>query len=192
MKIGIFGGTFDPIHNGHLIIAETVRSDYPLDRILFIPSAQPPHKKENPVSPFETRLNMVARAIEGVDLFECSDIEQRRGGLSYSIQTVQNLIEEHPVDDFYFIIGGDSLVELHTWYQPDQLLSSLPVIVANRPGFDLSGVRPDWLRQVHIIKTPLIEISSTNLRERVRQGHSIRFQVPENVIACIEQEGLYR
>jgi nicotinate-nucleotide adenylyltransferase len=192
MKIGIFGGTFDPIHNGHLIIAEIVRSDLPLDRILFIPSAQPPHKTGKPISPFKHRMQMLEWAVGGDPQYGVSDIENRLEEPSYSVHTVQALKHEQPDDEFFFIIGGDSLAELHTWYQPEKLLSMIRIIVANRPDFDLSCVRSDWLESVHIIKTPLIDISSTNLRERVKREQSIRFQVPDSVLTYIEQKGLYQ
>lgn len=194
MRVGIFGGTFDPIHVGHLIVAETVRSDFPLDRVVFLPAALPPHKEAQDVTPAELRLRMCRAAIDGCTGFDVSDLEIRSGGVSYTIDIVYRMSasEEWKKHELYLLLGMDSLVDLGTWKDPEALLRRIPVLVAGRPGSDASDADPSFLRSVTFVEAPMIDISSSEIRRRVREGRSIRHRVPDGVEALIREQGLYR
>ena len=197
--VGILGGTFDPIHIGHLMLAEAVRGEYDLDQVLFIPAAQPPHKLGHRISPAEDRYMMTVLATCSNPAFEVSDIEMRREGPSYSVDTVRALLRASGGDtEFFFIAGTDIIREIHTWERIEELLSICPFIAASRP-----GCRPDvertrrilgdlGVRQIHLLNTPELEISSTDIRERVARGDSIRYIVPPEVEQYIYKKGLYR
>ena len=193
MKIGLFGGTFDPIHFGHLIVAETVRSDFGLDRILFIPAAIPPHKIKTSLSPASLRLAMVKLALEKVPYFEASDIEIKRGGISYTVDTVRWFWESDDWEgnEFYLLIGSDSLLELGTWKDPDKILERIPILVMGRPGFDFEKAEKRFQKKIVPVEVPLIDISSSEIRRRVKERKSIRYWVPEKVEKYIKQKGLY-
>ncbi len=193
MRIGLFGGTFDPIHFGHLITAETVRSDFGLDRILFIPAAIPPHKHKTSLSPAPLRLTMVKLALEKTPYFEVSDVEIKRGGVSYTVETVQWFQESDywKENEFYLLIGVDSLLELGNWRYPDRILEKVPILVMERPGFDSEKAEKQFLEKIVPVKVPLIDISSSEIRRRVKEGKSIRYWVPEKVEKYIRQKGLY-
>ncbi len=194
MKIGLFGGTFDPIHTGHIILAETARSDLCLDRILFIPAAIPPNKMECVVTSAAIRVEMLLHAIDKIDNFDMSDTEIRRGGVSYTIDTVNDFLNSSEYEDsqFTLLLGGDSLVELDAWKDPERLLKSIPTVVMGRPGYDGMSAPKSFKEQVTFIRTPLIEISSTEIRRRVQEGKSVRFWVPDPVESYIREKGLYR
>jgi nicotinate-nucleotide adenylyltransferase len=193
MKTGIFGGTFDPIHIGHLIIADTVRSDFPLDRILFIPTGIPPHKASSRISSGDIRLEMVKMAIASFAEFEWTDCEVKCQEVSYTIDTIQRIREtdQWGNDDLYFIIGADSLVDIETWKNPKAILEAIPTIVVGRPGIEVQQTAQQFLSKVTFIETPLIEVSSTLIRQRIRAGQSIRSWVPREVEAYIHKKGLY-
>ncbi|MCD6117605.1 nicotinate-nucleotide adenylyltransferase [bacterium] len=194
MRIGLFGGTFDPIHTGHLIIAEAVRTGLCLDKIFFIPAGSPPHKIQNTVTEAGLRLEMVKIAIHDYPYFHVSDIEIGRKGKSFTIDTIR-MFQNSPDfadDEFVLIIGCDNFLGLGNWYQPDEVLKSIDTVVAVRPGFDLSKAEKRFINKVKIIKTPLIDISSSQIRESVHNGESVSFWVPENVKQFIETKGLYR
>ena len=194
MRSGLFGGTFDPIHLGHLLMAETVCSDYPLDRIVFIPAAQPPHKDMDLLTPAKHRMKMVQLAIEGNDQFQISDYEIRKRAISYTIDTIswfQNS-SKFGSDELFLLMGADSLLDLKTWKDPDALLDTIPVLVFGRPNFKVKDVDSRWTDRFHFIKTPQCDISSTQIRNRVVKGQSIKNLVPELVALYIEQEGLYQ
>lgn len=197
-KIGIMGGTFDPIHIGHLVTAEAVRMDYGLDEVLFIPAANPPHKQRGRVTQARHRYIMTLLATYSNPHFSVSDIELERPGLSYSIDTVEALLTEYGAQtEFYFIVGADAVKELDTWHDIDRLFTLCHFIAATRPGCIWSledAVRRFGERgreRIHRLATPELEISSTDIRERVRQGHSIQYIVPEAVEKYIKKEGLY-
>jgi len=197
-KIGIMGGTFDPIHTGHLVTAEVVRIEYNLEKVLFIPAANPPHKQNSQVTPSIHRYNMAVMATDSNSYFEVSPIELERPGLSYTIDTVLALIEKYGKNtDFYFITGADAVLELPTWKNIDQLLDMCYFIAATRPGcvcniddiikkFGVKG-----RQRIQRLPTPKLEISSTDIRERVRRGRSIKYIVPDCVECYILKEGLY-
>jgi nicotinate-nucleotide adenylyltransferase len=201
MRLGIFGGTFDPIHLGHLILAENCREACRLDRVLFIPAGQPPHKADRQITLGRARLEMVELAIAGHAAFAVSSIELDRDGPSYSADTLAALAREYPGADLFFLIGSDSLADLPMWYQPARIAELATIVVATRPGIarpDLSPLRgilkPDAIERIdqHVVQIPLIQISSSMIRARVAAGQSIRFLVPRAVECYIETHGLHR
>ncbi len=200
-RIGIVGGSFDPIHLGHLIIAQDALERLELDEVVFIPAAIPPHKQHLQQEDAEHRLNMLKLATEGDLRFSVSDVELRRGGVSYTYETVRALKNEHPDDDWILIVGSDTLVELHTWYKIDELLELCNVASFLRPGessvdgigkkIELSAEHKDQLLG-NLIEAHLIEISSTEVRMRVAEGLGIHYLVPPEVEMYIYEHGLYR
>ncbi len=198
-KIGISGGTFDPIHLGHLIIAEEAREIYGLEKILFIPSGNPPHKKDYNVTCAEYRFEMVKEAIYDNVFFEASPIEINREGYSYTIDTLLELKKMYGGDALlYFITGADVIPELITWKKFEQIFEICEFIAALRPGYNKEAI----LREIEIHKkaygakistldNPLIGISSTIIRERVKNGRTIKYLVPERVEKFIREKGLY-
>ena len=196
-SIGLLGGTFDPIHYGHLIIAEATRDQLGLDRIEFLPANDPPHKPDDAVSPVQDRIAMVQAAIDGVPYFTPNCIELERVGPSYTVDTLERLKVRRPEDDFFFIVGGDSLRDFPTWKSPARILELASLAVIDRPGatYDLPGLEaalPTLRERSAFIDAPLIDISATILRARCAEGRSIRFQTPDAVIRYIESTRLYR
>ena len=194
MKIGLFGGTFDPIHMGHLIAAESVRTDFHLDRILFIPSAKPPHKQGKPLASSRQRERLVKLALKGNPYFKFCDVELQRGGVSYTIDTIRWFLEKNQWrnHDLFFIIGADSLLEMEIWKSPDMILKSIHTLVMCRPGSEIQKADSKYLNEITSVSIPLIDISSTEIRRRIRDGQSIRYQVPKSVEKFIYRKGLYR
>jgi nicotinate-nucleotide adenylyltransferase len=195
-QIGILGGTFDPIHYGHLIIAEAAMDQLGLDRIEFLPANDPPHKPEGSVSPARHRAAMVQTAIDPVDYFELNCIEMERAGPSYTVDSLEQLVRERPQDSFWFIIGGDSLRDLPSWRSPERILELASLAVIDRPGaiYDLAGLEglvPGLRQRIALVEAPLIDLSATLLRRRFAAGGSIRFQTPDSVIAYMTANGLY-
>ncbi len=192
-KTGIFGGTFNPVHTGHLINIEFVRDYLKLDRVLLVPARDPVHKKIfDKVTPHE-RLEMVRLAISGNDFFEASSIEIDRDDASYTLYTLNQLKMIYPDDEFYLIIGSDSFNELDTWKSFTEILKSTHIVVIHRPG-DLE-LRRDLIEiasNVTAVENPEINISSTEIRERVKLGKSIKYLVPDQVMDYINFKGLYR
>lgn len=197
-RIGLMGGTFDPIHLAHLHIAEEAREAFGLDRVLFIPAAQPPHKQGKKIASAVQRIAMVELAIAGNPHFELSRMEMERQGPSYSWLTVQELRAKHPDWVLYFITGSDSINDLPTWNHPKELVGACHFIGTTRPEvpFDeellLDFFGPELRSHIHELAVPLMEISSTLIRERLAAGRSIRYLVPEAVADYIEEEGLYQ
>jgi nicotinate-nucleotide adenylyltransferase len=194
MKIGLFGGTFDPIHSGHLIVAETMRSDFHLDRIVFIPASEPPHKQGHTLTSSYERKKMVKLALRGNPCFTFSDVELRRGGISYTIETIR-WFQESKVwrkHIFFLIIGADNLLDMAIWKNPDEIFNSIHILVLARSGSDIEKIGKKIIEKVTIVATPQIEISSTQIRNRIRCHQSIRYWVPEAVERYIYSKGLYR
>ena len=197
-RIGIMGGTFDPIHMGHLITAEMVRTDAHLDEILFIPSARPPHKDGARAASAEDRLIMTERAVQDNPYFSVSDIELRRDGPSYTVDTIAELRADLGEAEIFFITGADAMNDLYLWHEPEQLLRSCRFIVATRQGVPLDEVllaekfSAEERSHIEVLPTPHLEISSTVIRARIRAGLSIRHLVPRAVEEYIEKRGLYR
>lgn len=198
-SIGIMGGTFDPIHNGHLLTAEYVRDACGLEKIMFIPAANSPFKLDQKVVPAEKRLAMTRLAVEDNPYFEASDIELLRAGVSYTSDTIHELRRRCGKDTvLYFITGADAINELPAWHEPKRLLEECHFIAATRQGTalalphlrDFFGCLCD--EHIHQLTTPELEISSTVIRQRIREGRSIRYMVPSSVEEYIRKEGLYR
>ncbi|MBN1894405.1 nicotinate-nucleotide adenylyltransferase [bacterium] len=194
MRTGVMGGTFDPIHMGHLLLAETVRDECGLDCVLFVPASIPPHKTDDPVSDPAHRLAMTALAVEGSDGLCVSDCEVRRGGVSYTVDTLRALsdLSDTKGDEFHLILGMDNLLDLHAWRDPDALFRLAAVIVMDRPGVPEEKADPRFLSRIRRVRTPLIQISSTEIRARVKNGKSIQFWVHPAVERYILRNGLYR
>jgi nicotinate-nucleotide adenylyltransferase len=200
--IALFGGTFDPIHHGHLIVARAVLEQLGYERLVLIPSPNPPHKVGRELSDASHRLEMARVAVEGEPRFEVSDCEIRRAGLSYTILTVEAFRQSIGADGpLAWIIGGDSLPELYSWYRISELVDACRIVTAVRPGYEVPDLAPlrrtlsdEQIERLRgdILPTPSIDISSTNIRRRVREGRSIRYLVPDAVRAYIEQHGLYK
>jgi nicotinate-nucleotide adenylyltransferase len=192
MKLGVMGGTFDPIHLGHLILAETARQQLGLDKVRFIPAGDPWRKAGRDISPANNRLEMTWIAVQGNDAFEVDDCEIRREGPTYSAVTLQELRAGlQAQDEIYFLAGEDSLADLPHWHNPPAIWEAALIVIAPREGFDVKDtiVPPDRLIRLEM---SYIGISSTRLREMAREGLSLRYQVPEAVEAYITKQGLYR
>jgi nicotinate-nucleotide adenylyltransferase len=192
LQIGILGGTFNPIHIGHLLIAQDALEQAALDCVKFIPTAAPPHKKLDGEVSSRQRLAMVRAAIRGNDRFEVDDIEIRRGGKSYSIETLTELKRQMPEADFHFIIGADSLAELATWREIDRLAKLCRFIVAERPGCD--APHPDPLPggvRGMFITGHVCDVASRDIRARAAKGLSIRYLVPDGVFRYIQRHKIY-
>lgn len=185
MKIGIFGGTFNPPHLGHLLIAELARESQKLDEIWFIPTGNPPHKKTQ--TPSVIRYAWTKIACADNPFFKVLDIEVYREGYAYTIDTLSELQKNNPEHQFYLIIGGDSLRDFHLWKNYAELLTLIQIICYKRPHIDLSLVLPQILAQTIFLEAPLIEISSTQIRERIASGKSIRYQIPNALLQIIGQ-----
>jgi nicotinate-nucleotide adenylyltransferase len=191
LKLGIFGGTFNPIHNGHLINVEIIRSDFKLDRIILVPAKIPVHKSLAGDVPAEERYAMTLLAVAGSREYEVSRIEIDRNEPSYTITTVHELQGLYPDSELHLIIGMDSLNELCLWREPDHLLEHVSLIVMKRPGQKCDSRLDLGKYDVRFADNPLIDISSTMIRERLHAGKSIRFLVPDSVIDYIQKKGLY-
>lgn len=198
-RIGILGGTFNPVHLGHLLIAQDAMEQVGLDRVKFIPSATPPHKKSDHVVAAAHRLRMIKLAIRGREEFELDDIEIRRGGTSYSVDTLSELKRRHPGARVYFIIGADSLRELHLWREVERLVKLCTFVTVPRPGFDakpvvdprLDAATRRRLRQ-QILRGHACDIASRDIRARVAGGLPIHYLVPDAVRVYIQRHKLYR
>ena len=196
-RIGIMGGTFDPIHDGHLVAAEEAAWALELDRVLFIPTAEPPHKPAATVS-VAHRVAMVRAAIADNPIFELSTIEVERGGRSYTVDTLDQLHRVYPGAQFHLIVGMDSLEDLPDWHDPAGILQQARIAAVHRTGWNvvdldaLAAKIPESAGRVMIIPIPGLDIASTELRTRVASGHPIRYLMPDPVIAYITVNNLYR
>lgn len=198
MKIGIIGGTFDPIHNGHLIIGEYIRDYLTLDEIVFIPAGQPPHKNGKYQLSAKHRFNMVSLAIENNPKFSLSDMEIKNIDISYTFNTIKKLKDENANIDYYFIIGADSLFNLHDWYRFGDLAKITKFALRGRLGHTKEEIenRIQYLQEKYdaeiiYIDGPLIEISSSVIRNRILLNKSIKYLLPDQVKEYIENNNLY-
>lgn len=198
-KIGIMGGTFNPVHNGHLMIAEAAGKDFELDEILFMPSGISYQKKGKEVADPGIRAQMTALAIEGNPMFRLSTMEIDRKGNTYSYETIELLCEESPDHEYYFIIGADTLFTIETWKYPERILSRCVLLAALRGDSDVADMQEQIVRLQHkyqadirLIPMDKVFISSTMIRQRIKAGESIRELVPDKVLRFIEQERLYQ
>ncbi|MGF3067419.1 nicotinate-nucleotide adenylyltransferase [Facklamia sp. P12945] len=187
-RIGILGGTFNPPHLGHLMMAEQVGKQLDLDEVWFMPTAKPPHAPGKQTIASQHRLQMVQRAIEGNPLFKLQAYEVNRGGKNYTIDTMRHFVKAYPECDFYFIIGSDSANELETWRDISELASMVQFVGVRRPGEEIYGGQ----YPIIWVDSPLVELSSTEIRLRVYLEQSIRYQVPDAVIDYINRHDLYR
>jgi len=201
MKIGVLGGSFDPVHMGHLSIAEEAREAFRLDRVVFVPAAKPPHKGGATAAPAADRLRMVELAVAGNPAFIVSDVEMRRDGPSYTIDTLDEIQRMYPEMSVYFIVGADSLAELHNWHRAGDLVRRFDFLIIGRPGapgVSLDGLKekfgPEAARRLdaNYLRSGFFELSATEIRERARAGRSIRYLVPRAVERYILARGLYR
>lgn len=199
-RLGVYGGTFDPPHMGHLVAAESVREQLGLDRVLFVPAGIPPHKNAGEVAPARHRYLMTVLATLGNPHFATSRFEIERAEPSYTVVTLRALKEEYgPEAELFFILGADALLELPTWREPAAVLELATMVAVTRPGYSLAPVaeRLGDLYRVHqdrivFVEVPALDIAATDIRERVRAGRSIRYLVPDMVREYIERHGLYR
>lgn len=196
MRLGLMGGTFDPPHYGHLVIAEEARLVFGLDRVDFVTSADPPHKQGREITTAEHRFAMTLLSVASNPFFRVSRREIERSGPSYSVDTLQEYGREWPGAEIYFVTGADAILEILTWHRADEAMRLCTFIAATRPGYDLARMErvlpSDYLARIRTVSVPGIEISSTDIRERLRQGKSIRYLVAEPVEQYIATYGLYR
>ena len=200
-RIGLFGGTFDPIHWGHLLLADAAREALELDRVVFIPAAQPPHKSRADVSEARHRLEMVRLAVADDPAFEVSDVELRRDGPSYSADTVAHYAEQLAEGDrLFFLVGADTVAELPTWRDPKRLARMATLVAVVRPGSQLTDLSclantfdEDTIESLrrHIVEMPLVDLASRDIRRRASRGQSIRYMVPPAVQAYLETHDVY-
>jgi nicotinate-nucleotide adenylyltransferase len=197
-RVGVMGGTFDPIHHGHLVAAQEAAAAIELDRVIFIPVWQPPHKVDEPSASPEDRVCMVRLAVEANPLFEVSTIETDYPGPSYTIDTLRRLLERDPDLALHFIVGMDSLAELPRWRDPADIVRLARIVALYRPGWetvdlgDLARALPESAGRVTVVPMPELDISATELRERAQRELPIRYLVPDAVAAYIEANHLYR
>ncbi|MCA1684557.1 MAG: nicotinate-nucleotide adenylyltransferase [Planctomycetia bacterium] len=198
MRLGLFGGTFDPIHLGHLVLAEQCREACGLDAVWFVVAGSPPHKPGERTAAGD-RLEMVRIAVAGHPAFSVSEVETRRPGPHYSVDTLAAVRRDHPGDDLFFLIGADSLTDLPQWRQPEEIARLATVVVVNRPGIDLGATAgaplPDFGPGAHPLRAvtiPPIGIASHDLRRRLAEGRSVRYMLPRGVEAYINAHKLYR
>ncbi|MGI5911389.1 MAG: nicotinate-nucleotide adenylyltransferase [Syntrophomonadaceae bacterium] len=198
-NLGIMGGTFDPIHYGHLIAAEFARHEFNLDRVIFMPAARPPHKDRTQVLDEKHRYEMVKRAIRGNKAFTISDLEKKRAGYSYTIDTVSYFLETYPGTNIFFIMGTDSLLLMDTWKEYETLAGLCQFVVVTRPGYRvkpdepaLKKLPPVTWENIHFLSIPALDISSSDIRLRVATGKPIKYLLPLDVEQYIKEKGLYR
>lgn len=198
-RLGIMGGTFDPIHYGHLVAAEMARAKFNLSKVLFIPTGKPPHKQRRDISEGSLRYEMVKRAIEDNEFFEISPLEIEREGPSYTVDTLRILRRIYSEHELYFITGSDALLEIFSWKEAEEIFRLIQFIGAARPGFDarefflkVQQENPAVRDKIHYLEVPALAISSTDIRSRVRRGEPIRYLLPESVRLYLEEMKLYR
>jgi nicotinate-nucleotide adenylyltransferase len=191
-RLGILGGTFDPPHIGHLILADQCRQSLNLDRILVFPAGTPPHKDPRSISPFGHRLAMAGLAFADTDVYSVEEAEGDRAGPSYTVETLQALdAARGGKARLWLLLGGDSLAEMETWKDPEMILRLCRLGVYGRPDYSTEGVREEWRARVDPVPGPQIDLSSTMIREMARTGRSLEYLVPEAVRDYIRVHALY-
>jgi len=194
MRIGLYGGTFDPVHVGHLMVAEQARTELELQRVFFVLSPNPPHKSTAVISPVAYRLNMLQLALSDQPQFEVSTAELERAGVSYTVETLRHFRSrpEFTAAELFLIIGADSLLELKNWREPQAIISMARLAVYLRPGLDWRQTPPPFLQAAHLLNGPPVDISATDIRRRCSRGLSIRDLVPATVGNYILENKLYQ
>jgi nicotinate-nucleotide adenylyltransferase len=200
MRLGLFGGTFDPVHYGHLLLAECCREQCRLDAVWFLPAAVPPHKRNRRLTPVAARVEMLELAIAGHPAFSVSRYEADRGGVNYTVDTLAHFHEQDPEGELFFLLGADMLYDLPSWREPGRVCRLATAVVVRRSGekaVDLDCLSqvatPEWIERIrrNEVEMPEIGISSTEIRRRVGAGLSIRYQTPRAVEKYIQTHGLY-
>lgn len=192
-RIGVFGGTFDPVHTAHLRAAEAARAAMRLDTILFVPAARPRLRAASPLASIDHRVAMTRLAIKGLDWARLSLVDAARPGPAFSVDTVRDVHREFPAAELYLIVGADSLRSLPEWKDPDRLVRMATIVCVGRPG----SIRPDDLPEGHpgrharYVEGPMSEVSATEIRRRLRAGEPVTGMVPDAVVSYIEAHGLY-
>ncbi|MCY6355743.1 nicotinate-nucleotide adenylyltransferase [Clostridium sp. ZS2-4] len=196
---GIFGGTFDPIHNGHLHIAYEALYKLGLDKVIFIPSGNPPHKTDKIVTDAQLRFTLVKETIKNEKKFEVSDYEIKKKNLSYTYETLKFFNFLQPKTEWYFITGVDCLMQIDTWKNVDQILSQCKFVVFNRPGYSKQDIQNQkkkieekYDKQIIFLDIPILEISSTQIREKIKKGESIGYLIPEKAKYLLNEMELYK
>jgi nicotinate-nucleotide adenylyltransferase len=189
-RTGVFGGTFDPVHLGHLIMADEVLARLKLQRLIFMPASRPAHKRSRALADVDHRVAMLRLAIRGHRGFAVSRIEADGSGMSFTAQTLETLAAKLP-GDLYFIMGQDSLEEFPTWREPDRITRLARLVVVPRGDHDLASLDPSLRRRVVFLRPPRIGISSTEIRRRIRRGLPVRYWIPDAVLRYVTRHGLY-
>ena len=200
MKIGIMGGTFDPIHIGHLLLGEFAYEDFGLDEIWFLPNGNPPHKSLAEVTPgVMERVEMVRKAIQGVPYFKVSEYEAIENAHSYTYRTMQHFSETYPQHQFYFILGADSLFAIEQWKYFREIFPTCTILAAMRDDKDRKNMEAQiryleetYQAKIELLQAPLLEISSTTIRNRAGNGYTVRYMVPDTVAQYIREKGFYK
>lgn len=201
MRLGLFGGTFDPVHYGHLLLAESAREQCRLDRVIFLPAAVAPHKRDREPAPAAARAEMLELATGGHEAFTVSRYEMDRGGVSYTVDTLSHFRAEYPEAELFFVLGADMFHDLPNWREARRVIELATPVAVRRPGaeeLDFECLRsiasPERIEEIRnsAVEMPPVGLSSTEIRRRVGAGRSIRFQTPRAVEKYIEAQGLYR
>ncbi|WP_013626977.1 nicotinate-nucleotide adenylyltransferase [Rubinisphaera brasiliensis] len=199
MKIGILGGTFDPVHLAHLLLAETCREECGLDQVRLLPASNPPHKQGETISPAKQRIAMLEFAVAGFPEFVVDRREIKRDGLSYTWQTLTEFREEFPEDELFFLMGSDSLRDLMTWKNPETIAELATLVAVNRGPISEEQMNayleplPEVIRKaIRFVQMPAVDISASEIRDRARAGRSLRFLTPRPIERYIVEQGLYR
>lgn len=198
-KIGIMGGTFNPIHIGHLSMAEEIRKSFHLDKILFIPTGNPPHKSIDNLASAEDRYMMTVLATISNEYFSVLDIESKRKGTSYTIDTIKELKENYPESEIYFITGADAILEIEKWKDTKGLLNMCKFIAATRPGYNIkelmsgiNGLEKKYNKKINLASIAPLDVSSSGIRDRLEIGKTIKYMVPDMVIDYINKRNIYK
>ena len=198
-KVGIMGGTFNPVHNGHLLLAEQAREYCNLDEILFMPSGNSYMKEQGEIPDGDTRISMTALAIEDNPHFALSTIEVERKGPTYTCETLAELKKLHPETEYYFIVGADNLFSIETWWKPEEILAGCTLIVAARGDKEESAIfnkaaelKEKYKARILLLPERRFDVSSTEIREKIKRGESVRYLLPDKVIAYIKKNRLYK
>ena len=199
MRIGIYGGTFDPIHLGHLLLAETCSESARLDRVILIPAGLPPHKQDRELTPGSQRADMLEFAVAGIPEYTVSRLEIERKGPSYTVETLRTMRQDNPGDELFLLMGADSLAEFSTWREPREIAELATLLVVNRGDRQPPALQTlipilgaEAVTRIQVISMPAIDISASELRQRVRLGQSLRWRTPRAVEQYIIEHALYR